>query len=158
MFRYKRIREEIFILRNRIKLQAAILDCSEAAIHSHPFPKIYPENTGGRVLLLVKLETESSEKRLYTKMALPRMFSWKSSAWTVQKLLSTAIHFRTFLQKIPVVESFFWSNYSLAVQSNDYMLKWFHHECFLGNLPVELFRSSCPQPFIFEIFSRKYRW
>ena len=155
-------------MRNRVKLQATILDCSEAAVRSHPFSKIYPENTDGRVLLLVKLETDCSEwrlytkmtppsseaavhshpfskispgntsgrvlllaklhtdcseKRLYTKMTLPRMFSWKSSAWTVQKQLSTAIHFRTFLQKIPVVESFFWSIYSLAVQSSDYILK-----------------------------------
>ena len=29
--------KEIFIVRNRITLQAAILDCSEAAIHGHPF-------------------------------------------------------------------------------------------------------------------------
>ena len=123
MLRYKRLPEEIFIVRNRITLQAAILDCSEAAVHSYPFSKIYPGNTGGRVLLLVKLQIDCSEWRLYTKMTPPRMFSWKSSAWTVQKQLSTAIHFRTFLQKIPVVESFFWSNYRLAVQSSDYILK-----------------------------------
>ena len=85
--------KEIFIVRNRITLQAAILDCSEAAVHSHPFSKISPENTGVRVLLLVKLQTDWSEYRLYTKMVLPRMFSWKSSTWTVQKQLSTAIHF-----------------------------------------------------------------
>ena len=30
-------------------------------VHSHPSPKIYPENTGGRVLLLVKLQTGCSE-------------------------------------------------------------------------------------------------
>ena len=128
MLRYKRMRKEIFIVRNWIKLQAAILYCSEAAIHSHPFSKIYSENTGGRVLLLVKLETDCSEKRLYTKMT-PlriRMFSWKSSDWTVQKQLSTAIHFWKFLQKIPVVESLFWSSYRLAVQNNDYILKWLH--------------------------------
>ena len=29
--------KEIFIVRNRITLQAAIMDCSEAAVHSHPF-------------------------------------------------------------------------------------------------------------------------
>ena len=29
--------KEIFIMRNRITLQAAILDCSEAAAESHPF-------------------------------------------------------------------------------------------------------------------------
>ena len=52
--------KEIFIVRNRISLQAAILDCSGAAVHSHPFPKIYPENTGGKVLFLVKLLTDCS--------------------------------------------------------------------------------------------------
>ena len=107
---------------------------SEAAVQSHPFSKDFPENTDGRVLLLVKLQTDCSEWRLYTKMTPPRMFSWKSSAWTVQKQLSTAIHFRKFLQKIPVVESFFWSNYRLTVQSGDYILKRLHQKCFLGNL------------------------
>ena len=29
--------KEIFIVRNRIALQAAIMDCSEAAVHSHLF-------------------------------------------------------------------------------------------------------------------------
>ena len=62
--------KEIFIVRNRISL---------AAVHSHPFLKISPENTGSRVLLLVKLLTDCSEWRLYTKMAPPRIFSWKSS-------------------------------------------------------------------------------
>ena len=52
---------EIYIVRNRITLQAAILDCSEAAVHSHSFSKIYPENTGGRVPLLVKSQTDCSE-------------------------------------------------------------------------------------------------
>ena len=131
------MRKEIFIVRNRITLQAAILDCSEAAVHSHPFSKISPGNTGGRVLLLVKLQTGCSEKRLYTKTTPPKMFSWKSSDWTVQKQLSTAIHFRKFLQKIPVVESFFWSNYRLTVQSSDYILRWLHQECFFGNLLLE---------------------
>ena len=55
------MRKEIFIVRNQIKLQVAILDCSEANVHSHPFPKTYPENTGVRVLLLVKFETDCSE-------------------------------------------------------------------------------------------------
>ena len=73
--------------------------------------------------------------QLYTKMTPPRMFSWKSSAWTVQNQLSTAIHFRKFLQKIQMIESFFCSNYRLAVQSSDYILKWLQHECFLVNLP-----------------------
>ena len=65
--------KEICIVRNRIALKVAILDCSEAAVHCHPFSKIFPENTGGRVLL----QTDCSEKLLYTKMAPPRMFSWK---------------------------------------------------------------------------------
>ena len=42
--------KEVFIVRNPITLQAAILDCSEAAVHSHPFLKISPEFTVGRVL------------------------------------------------------------------------------------------------------------
>ena len=37
MLRYKRIPKEIFIVRNRITLQAAVLDCSEAAVQDHPF-------------------------------------------------------------------------------------------------------------------------
>ena len=53
------MRKEIFIVRSRITLQAAILECSEAAVHSNPFSKISPGNTGGRVLFLVKLETDS---------------------------------------------------------------------------------------------------
>ena len=53
--------KEIFIVRNRITLQAAILDCSEAAVHSHLFLKISPGNTDGRVILLVKLQTDFSE-------------------------------------------------------------------------------------------------
>ena len=99
--------KEIFIVKNRITLHTAILDCSEAAVDSHPFSKISPGNTGGRVLLLVNLQTDCSEWQLYIKITPPRMFSWKSSAWTVQKQLSTAIHFRKFLREIPLVESFF---------------------------------------------------
>ena len=49
--------KEMFIVRNRIILRAAILDCSEAAVYSHPFSEISPENSGGRVLLLVKFQT-----------------------------------------------------------------------------------------------------
>ena len=90
-------------MRNRITLLAAFLVCSEAAVHSHPFSKVSPENSCSRVPLLVKLLTDCSEYRLYTKMAPPRM----SSTWAVQKQLPTTIHFRKFLQKIPVVESFF---------------------------------------------------
>ena len=79
MLRYKRMPKEIFIVRNRIILQAVILDCSEAAVHPHPFSKISPVNTGNRDLLLVKEQTDCSEWRLYTKMSPPRMFSWKTS-------------------------------------------------------------------------------
>ena len=64
-----------------------------------------------------------------------RIFSWKSSPWTVQKQPSVAIHFGIFLEKIPVVESFFCSNYRQTIQSGDYMLKEVHQKCFLGNLP-----------------------
>ena len=53
--------KEIFLVRNQISLQAAILDGSGADVHRHPFSKIYPENAGGRVLLLVKLRTDCSE-------------------------------------------------------------------------------------------------
>ena len=35
------------IVRNRITLQAAISDCSEPAVQSHPFSNISPENAGG---------------------------------------------------------------------------------------------------------------
>ena len=68
-------------------------------------------------------------------MAPPRMFSWKSSTWTVQKQLSTAIHFRKFLQSIPVEESLFCSNDRLAVQNSNYILKRLHQGCFLRNFP-----------------------
>ena len=152
------MRKKKIIVRNRISLQAAILDCSEVAVHCHPFSKISPGNTGGRVLLLTKLQTDCSGWWLYTKMTPSRMFSWKFSALTVQNQPSTVTHFRKFLQEIPVVESFFWSNYRLTVQSNDYILKWLHQECFLVNLPLGLLRNSCRQPSIFENFSRKYRW
>ena len=53
--------KEIFLVRNQVSMQAAILDGSGAGVHSHPFSKIYPENTGGRVFLLVKLRTDYSE-------------------------------------------------------------------------------------------------
>ena len=61
---------------------------------------------------------------------------------TVQKQPSTAIYFRKFLQKILVLESFFWSNFRLIVQSSDYILKWLHQKCYLGNLPLGLFNSA----------------
>ena len=50
-----------FIVRNRYTLQAGILDCPEAAVHSHPFSKISSGNTSGRAILLVKLQTDCSE-------------------------------------------------------------------------------------------------
>ena len=65
------MRKEIIIVRNSITLQAVILDCLEAAVHSHLFSKIYPEKSGGTVLLLVKLENDYSEWRLCTKMTPP---------------------------------------------------------------------------------------
>ena len=73
---------------------------SEVAVHSHPFLKVLPRNTGGRVILLVKLQPYCSEWQLSTKMTPPRMFFWKASAWTVQNQLSIVIHFRNFLQEI----------------------------------------------------------
>ena len=76
----KQCRKKIFIVRNTITLQAGILDCSEAAVHSLSlFLKIYPENTGGRVFLLIKFQTSFSEYRLYAKVTPPRIFFWKSS-------------------------------------------------------------------------------
>ena len=38
-------------------------------------------------------------------------FHYKQLSWTVHEQSSTAIHFQKFIQKILVVESFFWSNY-----------------------------------------------
>ena len=133
-------------MRNRITLPAAILDFSEAAVHSHLFLKIYSENTGGRVLPLVKLETGCSEWRSYNKTTPP------SSKAPVH-----SHPFSKFLQEIPVVQSFFCSNYRLTVQRSDYILKCLHQECFLENLPLGLFRSSYPQPPILKNVSRKYR-
>ena len=65
--------KEIFIVRNRITLQAAILVCLEAAVDRHPFLEIYPGNTSGRVLPLVKLQTDCSEWQLYTKITPPTL-------------------------------------------------------------------------------------
>ena len=124
-------------------------ECSEAVVQSHPFSKIYPENTGGRVLLLVKLQTDCSEWWLHTKMTPPRMFSWKCSASNVQKQSSRVIHFRKFIQKIPVVESYFWSNYRLTVQSSNYIRKWLHQECFFGNLRQAF---GTPKYYRFQVF------
>ena len=58
---HKIMLKEIFIVRNPITSQAAILGCSEATVHNHPFSKIFPENNGDGVLLLVKLQTGCSE-------------------------------------------------------------------------------------------------
>ena len=52
--------KEIVLVRKRITLQAPILDCSEATVYSHTFHKISPENTGGRVLVLNKLQSNCS--------------------------------------------------------------------------------------------------
>ena len=106
------MQKETFVVRNRIILQIAILDCSEVAVDSHPFSKISPGNTSGRVLLLVKLQTDCSEWPLYTKITPPTS--------------EAAVHshlFSKFLQEIQVVESLFWSNYRLTVKSGDYILK-----------------------------------
>ena len=43
---------------------------------------------------------------------------------TFQKQPSEAIYFQNFLQKIPILESFFWSDYKLTVQSGDNIIKW----------------------------------
>ena len=61
MLRYKRMPKENFIARNQITLQAAILECSEAAVGSHPCSEISPENTAGTRLHSVKLQTDCSE-------------------------------------------------------------------------------------------------
>ena len=80
MLCHKTMPKKNFIVRNTITLQAGILDCSEAAVHSLSlFLKIYPENTGGRVFLLIKFQTSFSEYRLYAKVTPPRIFFWKSS-------------------------------------------------------------------------------
>ena len=83
---------------------------------------------------------------------------YKQLSWTVHKQPSTVVYFRKFIQEIPVVESFFSSNYKLTVQSGDYILKWLYQECFVGNLRLGLSRSSCPQSSIFENLFRKNQW
>ena len=55
------IPKEIFVVKNRIPVQAAMSACSDAAVHSHPFSKTSPENTDGRILPLVTLQTDCSE-------------------------------------------------------------------------------------------------
>ena len=49
------MQKEIFIVRNRITLQAAILDCSEAAVYSHQFSNISSTNTGGILFIFIYL-------------------------------------------------------------------------------------------------------
>ena len=41
------------------------MNCSEAAVHSHPFSKIYKENTADRTLLLEKSDWQSRAAILY---------------------------------------------------------------------------------------------
>ena len=53
--------KEIFVVRKRITLQAAILDCLEASVHSYPFSKLSPENTDSRAFLLNNLQTDCSK-------------------------------------------------------------------------------------------------
>ena len=48
-----------------------------------PIFEISSGNTGDRVILLVKLQTDCSQWRLYTKITPPRIVSQKSSAWIV---------------------------------------------------------------------------
>ena len=50
--------KENFIVRNRITLQSSYGGLFRSSCPQPPFPKISPENTGGRSLLSVKLQTE----------------------------------------------------------------------------------------------------
>ena len=104
--------KKMFLQGNTINISHSIRKCKKPSIFEH--------------FLVVE-----SFFWLYSKMTPPRMLSWKSIAWTVQKQPSTTIHFRNFFQKIPVMESFFLLNYRLAIP------KWLHQECFLGNLPKD---------------------
>ena len=104
--------KKMFLQGNTINISHSIRKCKKPSISEH--------------FLVVE-----SFFWLYTKMTPPRMLSWKSIAWTVQKEPSTTFHFRNFFQKIPVMESFSLLNYRLAIP------KWLHQECFLGNLPKD---------------------
>ena len=53
--------EDIDYATKNVFLEIFRLDCSEAAVRSHPFSNVFPENTVGGVLLLVKLQTGCSE-------------------------------------------------------------------------------------------------
>ena len=125
----------MFIARNRITLQAAILERSEAAADSHSFSKILQ-----KILVVESFFCSSYRLTVQSSYCIlkwlhqERTFSWKSSSWTVHKQLPTVIHFRKFLQKIPVIEAVFSSNCRLAVQISDHIRKWLHQECFLENL------------------------
>ena len=55
MLRCERMQKEIFIVKNRITLQAAILDRSEPVVHSHQFSNISPTNTGGILFIFIYL-------------------------------------------------------------------------------------------------------
>ena len=67
------------IIINCIRSKAAMQNCSEVVVQSHPFSENFKENASGRVLLLEKLQIDSPEQPFYTKITTPIMFSWKSS-------------------------------------------------------------------------------
>ena len=52
-----------------------------------------------------------------------RITFYKQLCWTVQRQLYTAIHFLKMFRKILMLESSFWTNYRLAVQSSHHILK-----------------------------------
>ena len=72
------MRKENFIVRNRITLQAAMVDCSEAAVHSLHFRNFFQKILVVDPFFESNYRLNCSEEHLYTKMAPPRMFSWKS--------------------------------------------------------------------------------
>ena len=55
---YKNIKYFFYCEKTNYITQAAISDCAEAAVHSHPVSNICLGNTDSRVLLLVKLQTD----------------------------------------------------------------------------------------------------
>ena len=119
------------------------MDCSEATVHSRPFSKFVQKILAAESFFWsnCRLTVQSSDyllKRLH-------------SGWTLQKQLSTAIHFQKFLHKKPVVESIFWSYYRLAVKTSNYIPKWLYQKCFLGNLPKVFGAPKCHRLHIFEV-------
>ena len=70
-----------FNLGNTINISRSIRRCKKTSIFEN---FLVVESF---VLLIVKLQTDCSEQRLCTKMTPPRTFSWKFSAWAVQKQL-----------------------------------------------------------------------